>query len=1210
MSSQIVARVRVLFSVVLSTACLVLLLLALPIVSADFASNQPASRQITKQAHAVYASSSSSPLSQPNPLAPDEYEPLTWDGTWNPEPRSTASVAWGDVDSDGDLDLLVGNDGEPNQLYRNTGGTLTLDTVWNPITRTTTSVAWGDVDGDSDLDLLVGNEGLPNQLYRNTGGTLTLDTVWNPGTRTTRSVAWGDVDGDGDLDLLVGNWDQPNQLYRNNGGTLTLDTVWNPDTRTTTSVAWGDVDGDGDLDLIVGNDYSSNQLYRNDNGTLTLDTAWNPAYRFTQSVAWGDVDGDGDLDLLVGNDYSSSQLYRNDSGTLTLDTVWNPALRLTKSVAWGDVDGDGDLDLLVGNSNTPNQLYRNNSGTLTLDTAWNPEPSHTNSVAWGDVDGDGDLDLLVGNDGYGESSRLYRNAGGTLTLDATWSPVTNTTTSVAWGDVDGDGDLDLLVGNDGEPNQLYHNTGGTLTQDTAWNPITRTTQSVAWGDVDGDSDLDLLVGNDGEPNQLYRNTGGTLTLDTVWNPITRTTTSVAWGDVDGDGDLDLLVENSGYYDYTCHCHVKEPNQLYRNTNGTLTLDPAWNPEPGNTTSLAWGDVDGDGDLDLLVGNRNTPNQLYRNNDGTLTLDTAWHPEPSPTRSVAWGDVDGDGDLDLLVGNWRQPNQLYRNTGGTLMLDTAWHPEPRDTQNVAWGDMDGDGDLDLLVGNSYYQPSQLYRNTRGTLMLDTAWNPITHTTRSVAWGDVDNDGDLDLLVGNSYQPNQLYRNGGRGFSGLPNNLASLEALHPVRNANFFATAKMLGSLMVPITYTLSDPEGDSVRSIRAYYSPDGGGKWYPAAAASGTLTSNLVTPGTYTYKWDTFTSGFFGQSDNVVFRIEAYPSLSSGPNGVPVFQHPFASATTFPFRVRGTQVQVFSGTQSISNALVFHLPVSQILGAKPFADSSGRPFRTDGQGYLQGRGRIERGDRLVALYPISSTGTYTLYYSSAAPITTGLKTYTVITPGVQTLVVSPNNPLILFDLDVSLEWDARQDTTTLNRLQFDLQRASELLYDWTDGQAALGHINLYQAGEQWNDANVRVFASNRLRPNASQGGIVSTTLSEIINASQVITYEPGQIRLAIDWNRYGDPGGTIGDDWARAFAHELGHYLLFQDDDYLGYDAAGNFVAVTSCPGSMSDPYAADKTSGYDEFHPFTNWVTQCANTLANRETGRADWQTVKRFYPR
>jgi len=285
---------------------------------------------------------SSSPVTPAR--AHDEQLTLQWIA---PEPRNTFSVAWGDVDGDGDLDLAVGNSCVwgtcyPNQLYRNTGGTLTLDAGWTPAAANTDSVTWGDVDGDGDLDLLVGNNGQPNQLYRNDSGTLTLDTVWNPITNTTTSVAWGDVDGDGDLDLAVGNSGAPNQLYRNTGGTLTLDTAWNPITRTTQSVAWGDVDGDGDLDLAVGNGCSPgspstcspNQLYHNAGGTLVLTWAA-PIARNTTSVAWGDVDGDGDLDLAVGNGCVwftcyPNQLYRNTDGALMLS--WTaPTVRDTTS---------------------------------------------------------------------------------------------------------------------------------------------------------------------------------------------------------------------------------------------------------------------------------------------------------------------------------------------------------------------------------------------------------------------------------------------------------------------------------------------------------------------------------------------------------------------------------------------------------------------------------------------------------------------------------------------------------------------------------------------------------------------------------------------------------------------------------------------------------------------------------------------------------------
>ncbi|MCB0158241.1 MAG: VCBS repeat-containing protein, partial [Caldilineaceae bacterium] len=116
----------------------------------------------------------------------------------------------------------------------------------------------------------------------------------------------------------------------------------------------------------------------------------------------------------------------------------------------------------------------------------------------------------------------------------------------------------------------------------------------------------------------------------------------------------------------------------------LVLDPAagrgwqgaWNTD---TLSVAWGDWDGDGDLDLALGNDwDAPSQVYANDGGTLYL--AWEEPPREddrypyTESVAWGDWDGDGDLDLALGNWGNPSQVYANDGGTLYL--AWE-EPLD-----------------------------------------------------------------------------------------------------------------------------------------------------------------------------------------------------------------------------------------------------------------------------------------------------------------------------------------------------------------------------------------------------------------------------------------------------------------------------------------------------------------------------------------------------
>jgi hypothetical protein len=183
--------------------------------------------------------------------------------------------------------------------------------------------------------------------------------------------------------------------------------------------------------------------------------------------------------------------------------------------------------------------------------------------------------------------------------------------------------------------------------------------------------------------------------------------------------------------------------MYTNTRESLTL--AWSsPETDDTASVAWGDWDGDGDLDLAVGNLGQPNQVYTNTGENLVL--AWSsPETDTTTSIAWGDWDGDGDPDLAVGSLGQPNRVYTNTGGSLAL--AWSSaEVDDTESIAWGNWDEGDDLDLAVGN-LGQPNRVYANTGGDMAL--AWSsPEMDNTTSVAWGDWDGDGDLDLAVGNT------------------------------------------------------------------------------------------------------------------------------------------------------------------------------------------------------------------------------------------------------------------------------------------------------------------------------------------------------------------------------------------------------------------------------------------------------------------------------
>lgn len=161
---------------------------------------------------------------------------------------------------------------------------------------------------------------------------------------------------------------------------------------------------------------------------------------------------------------------------------------------------------------------------------------------------------------------------------------------------------------------------------------------------------------------------------------------------------------------------------------------------------------------------------------------------------------------------------------------------------------------------------------------------------------------------------------------------------------------------------------------------------------------------------------------------------------------------------------------------------------------------------------------------------------------------------------------------------------------------------------MGRVRVFHNRERWNQADVRIYASNRMRPNSDRGGIVQQTTTTTNGNGDEVVFHPGRVRIGATWNQYGSSRGAIGEDWPRALAHELGHYLFFLSDNYIGFANVSGckvLVGVDGCYGAMNNPYREEES----EFHPLNNyWAMFCANTLSQLETGRADWETIVAFY--
>lgn len=430
---------------------------------------------------------------------------------------------------------------------------------------------------------------------------------------------------------------------------------------------------------------------------------------------------------------------------------------------------------------------------------------------------------------------------------------------VSLGDFDADGDLDAAVGVEGDANLIYFNNAGAFSTapieiDAADN---RRTVGMRNGDIDNDGDIDLAACNYQGVGVYYLNDGfGNFSAATAFTSESRKSWHCELLDVDGDGDLDFVEVNS-----------QGENALYENLlidsgNGTLsfTAEKRITADLFKTRSVAFGDIDNDGDIDMVAGDQDGPNHIYRWFDGGFVPRDVVDDNTNFTFAVSLADIDGDGYIDLVEGNTFIATQIYLNKGAA---DPGFFNAPvvladsnplHQALGIILRDFDRDGDIDILEGNNgawdddndagagenclnpglstpcVGQPVRLYLNNgNGTFANGLDFAPADiQKIYGIAAGDIDQDGRLDFVTAHSslneggppaLSTNAVYMNGGTPGAG---NLRQLDSV-AVSAADVDGASGAIPSARLTITRAQAAPQAQ----MSWFLSNDGGGTFVRA-----------------------------------------------------------------------------------------------------------------------------------------------------------------------------------------------------------------------------------------------------------------------------------------------------------------------------------------------------------------------------------------------
>ena len=659
------------------------------------------------------------------------------------------------------------------------------------------AVAAGDLDNDGDVDLVVitfGSEPATAHVRLGNGdGTFTSGPSFGIGSNATQALI-ADMNGDGMADLIVGGGAASVWLGLGDG------TFNSPPLTPGLTVGKGaitDLNEDGIPDFVApvaANDEIAVLLGAGD-GSLSL-AGLHAAGDKPVAVAAGDLNGDGHIDVVSANEQGDSVSVLLGGGDGTLGTHLElPAGDAPIDLILVDIDGDATLDVVALDSYfqllTPDGLsvlIGQGDGTFgpAEFLAGGVSPS---ALAAGDLNGDGRSDLAFASLESDWIVTYLGQAGGTVHAPSYFATAENHLELIA-ADLNNDGDIDLAaITTLNKQIQVYlgNGSGDFTVVGTGFRAVNSPVDLKA-ADLDDDGVLDLVAANesDGSVSVLRGRGDGTYFLQHAYGVGARPH-GVAVGDVNGDGVADLVTANSTTDDLSV---------LIGNGDATFAAEYRIQDASDDPEHVALADLNADGKIDLLSSNRSSNNIAYRlgNGDGTFGSPSQRTVNTRPDE-IAIADLDGDGDLDVVVsqsGSATRSVAVLLGDGSGVLAPATMYPTGLWTKSLTLADIDADGAVDIVTadGSGYESSLSVLRGVG-----DGSFAPFVSflagdSTDDVAAADFDGDGTIDLAATNNNDLQSITFHFQRALDGGP--CSTADFAEPYGVLDFFDVLEFLGA----------------------------------------------------------------------------------------------------------------------------------------------------------------------------------------------------------------------------------------------------------------------------------------------------------------------------------------------------------------------------------------------------------------------------------